>query len=149
MRTLSFVVFCSLFILISGCGKAGPAVNPVSGTITFDGKPLDGASVRFTPKSQGTGELAAGSTDASGNLTGVKTLSTGDPGIVAGDYTVTVSKMVSKPSNQTYTKPETGEVIKVTSSEETVPVNYTNIGKSPLSAAIQKGENKLTLEVKK
>ncbi|GHT26474.1 hypothetical protein FACS18942_03980 [Planctomycetales bacterium] len=147
LKNTTFLSLFVILILFVGCGKAGPAVNPVSGTVTLDGQPLTDASIRFTPK--GEGEAAAGSTNASGNLAGIKTLSTGTHGIVAGEYTVTISKMISKPSKRTYTVPETGEVVKMTTSEEMVPKNFTLIEKSPVSVSIKKGENKLTLEFKK
>lgn len=145
-----FVLWSLLIVpcLFVGCGKRGPAVNPVAGTVTIDGQPLTDASIRFTPKGKSEAEGAAGSVDASGNLAGIKTLSTGDSGIVAGEYIVTVSKMKEKLTNQTYTDPATGNVIKIMSGEETMPKIYTAVDTSPLTATIQKGENTLKLEVK-
>jgi len=51
---------------ISGCSKGDrPPLGTVHGKITFDGKPLAGANVGFTPKSGG--RQSSGVTDAEGN----------------------------------------------------------------------------------
>ncbi|MFN9347008.1 MAG: hypothetical protein ACK6DQ_10460, partial [Planctomycetota bacterium] len=44
--TLLLVVFTTTAI---GCGKAGPALVPVTGSVTVDGKPANGATVIFHP----------------------------------------------------------------------------------------------------
>jgi hypothetical protein len=42
-------------LLIGGCAKNEPAGHPVSGTVTFQGKPLDQGSIEFSPTGdQGT-----------------------------------------------------------------------------------------------
>jgi hypothetical protein len=69
-----------------GCG--GPATVPVSGTVTLDGEPVDGATVTFVP--EGEGRPANGNTDASGNFT--LTTFTGGDGALPGSYNVTVFK---------------------------------------------------------
>jgi hypothetical protein len=35
--------------LMAGCGRSGPARHEVSGTVLFDGKPLDEGVIRFEP----------------------------------------------------------------------------------------------------
>ncbi len=73
-----------------GCagGKARDTV-PVSGKVTLDGAPVEGATVVFTPTS-GEGAAATGKTDASG----VYRLTTRDPndGAKPGTYLVSISK---------------------------------------------------------
>jgi hypothetical protein len=36
-------------LLVVGCGPAGPRAYPVSGTVTFDGKPVEAGFIRFAP----------------------------------------------------------------------------------------------------
>jgi len=61
--------FSALFLIstIAGCGPKGPVTTSVSGTVTLDGEPVDGASVAFVPDGEGT--PAACKTDASGKFT--------------------------------------------------------------------------------
>lgn len=49
-------------LALTGCGD-GLGLVPVTGTVTFDGAPLAGATVVFRP---GHGRLSAGTTDAEG-----------------------------------------------------------------------------------
>jgi hypothetical protein len=68
-----------------GCSR-GPQMHSVSGTVTMDGKPLDGASVVFNPVTE-DGLLAAGKTNADG-MYELRTQE--QAGAVAGSYKVTV-----------------------------------------------------------
>jgi len=73
-------------LALSGCGESGPTLYPASGTVTYNGKPVEGASVTFTPES---GPIGVGTTDAAGKYT-IATL--GKPGAVPGENKVSVSK---------------------------------------------------------
>jgi hypothetical protein len=59
------------------------------GTVTFDGKPVEGATVSFSPTGEG-GQIAVGKTDASGNFT-LNTPGIGE-GAVPGSYKVSIQK---------------------------------------------------------
>ena len=45
-----------------GCGGAGDALprEPISGTVTFDGRPLEGGTIQFQPASQKEGVASGG-----------------------------------------------------------------------------------------
>ena len=63
-------LLCVLAALASGGCDRGPALPkavPVGGTVTLDGKPLAGATIRFTPieNTRGTGAAAAPTRTAS------------------------------------------------------------------------------------
>jgi hypothetical protein len=74
-----------LALLAEGC-SSGPRMHEVSGTVTLDGKAVEGASVVFTPVAP-DGQLAGGKTDAQGAYK----LRTGEQdGALAGKYLVTV-----------------------------------------------------------
>lgn len=87
---------------LAGCGggDAGtadrPATVPVQGTVTLDGKPIEGATVTFMPATQARpgqpaqGHAAVSRTDAEGHYE-LMTFEAGD-GVVPGDYVVTVVK---------------------------------------------------------
>lgn len=52
-------------LAVVGCGSDGPELADVTGTVTLDGKPLQGARVTFAPESKGSPSY--GMTDAEGN----------------------------------------------------------------------------------
>jgi hypothetical protein len=81
-----------LLVLLStiGCG-ARPGTAPtarVSGTVTYQGKPIEGVNIAFVPTS---GRPASGVTDASGRFT-LSTFGTGD-GAVLGSHKVVLAEM--------------------------------------------------------
>jgi hypothetical protein len=93
--TLAFSALCCCGLL--GCGADTnklEGVVPVSGTVTQNGTPLEGAAVSFAPA--GGGRSASGKTDAAGKFT-LTTLNPGD-GAMPGEYKVTITKkeMVGK-----------------------------------------------------
>jgi hypothetical protein len=73
-----------VMLAATGCGKAGIATYPVSGTVALDGQPLDGATVMFVPKS---GPPHGAVTDAAGAFSIV-----GKPGVPAGPCRIMVTK---------------------------------------------------------
>lgn len=91
---MAVVLSCILSFCFVGCGGGDgfPPPVPVSGKVTFAGKPVDGAAVTFLSKSGG--RSASGNTDKDGNfkLTSVKT----DDGASPGEYAVTISKEEAK-----------------------------------------------------
>jgi len=85
-----FVCLAALAFLV-GCADKGADVGTtaVTGTVTLDGQPVEGAGVSFSPKSA-DGRAAAGKTDASGRFS-LTTVTSGD-GAMPGSYAVAVSK---------------------------------------------------------
>lgn len=90
-ESLFVVATCLLLTPLVGCsGSDKPNTVPVSGKVTLDGVPVEGASVMFRP--EGPGRPGTAMTDANG----VYHLSSyGEPndGAVPGDYTVAVIKI--------------------------------------------------------
>ena len=87
------IVCCSIAVsLLAGCGGGpnNPPTQAVTGTVTLDGNPIEGAIITFVPDSGGTGQPAAGKTDAEGKYT--LTTFVADDGAVAGSYKIKVSK---------------------------------------------------------
>lgn len=85
------IVTSLLMIASGGCGRSDrPNTVPVSGKVTLDGVPVEGASVMFRP--EGPGRPGTALTDANG----IYSLSSyGEPndGAVPGIYTVAVIKI--------------------------------------------------------
>jgi hypothetical protein len=72
---------------VFGCGKAGPSLVPVKGSVTVDGKPADGAVLIFHPTG-GKGTIASAAADSNGAFS---ITSNGAPGVVTGSYKVTAT----------------------------------------------------------
>lgn len=90
------VRFCSFVLLAvsfaaAGCGAS---LKPVTGTVTLDGTPVDGASVTFISEDGST--TASGITDSTGTF---KLYSAGKEGTSPGKYKVTVIKTPAKYMN--------------------------------------------------
>ena len=48
------LVLPTLFLATAGCGRGGPELGRVTGTVTLDGTPLAGARIEFQPQAQDT-----------------------------------------------------------------------------------------------
>jgi hypothetical protein len=133
--------------LSAGCGEAGPKLLPASGTVTYQGKPLEGALVSFL----GEGNvLGSGTTDAAGKYT-ISTL--GRPGAVPGKNQVAVTKQtgskgVAKDAGPPPTPPSPEEIqakMKAAMSgakvENLVPAKYADPAQSGFTADVQPGKS--------
>jgi hypothetical protein len=85
---ISVCVIVGLFA--AGCGEKSdlPKTYGVTGTVTLDGKPVDGATVTFVPGEGGT--PAVGTTNASGQYS-LKSFGTAQ-GAIPGPYLVQIVK---------------------------------------------------------
>lgn len=86
---------CLAALAMLGCNQGGSSGTvPVSGVITLDGTPVEGATVSFAPTG-GEGVAAAGMTDAKGRYE----LTTQEPGdgAMPGKYMVMISKVQTAP----------------------------------------------------
>jgi hypothetical protein len=54
-------------IMVGGCGDTAPTTVPVTGTVTYNNNPVEGATVRFL--AEGSSHMASGTTDANGKFT--------------------------------------------------------------------------------
>ncbi len=86
-------ICCVAIVLVlatAGCGKSRPALGQVTGKVTLQGEPVEGAAVMFVP--QAGGRTATGVTNAAGEYR----LTTFDPedGALVGRCNVAISKQV-------------------------------------------------------
>ncbi len=82
------LVVLLLLVAVAGCGEKNPPTGKVTGKVTLDGKPVEGAVVTFTP--EGGGNPAVGRTKADGTFS----LTTFEPddGALLGPHKITVTK---------------------------------------------------------
>ncbi len=82
-------------VVTTGCGDDG--LEGVTGVVTMDGEPLEGAAIEFVPT--GTeGSPSYGKTDSSGNFK--MEFSSSATGVVPGEYQVSISTFdVADPDN--------------------------------------------------
>jgi len=83
-------LLCSLVV---GCSKSSPNLPPlvpVTGTITWEGKPLVGAMVLYIPQPGAPGQGGTARTDADGKYT-LTAMVRNEPGVAAGPYKVMIS----------------------------------------------------------
>lgn len=84
VRALGCVAF--LCALLVGCGES-LNLRPATGTVTYQGRPVEGAAILFIPES---GPMGTGTTDASGKYV---ITTNGQPGAIVAAHKVTVSKL--------------------------------------------------------
>lgn len=165
--------------LLVGCssGPNNPPTQTVTGTVTLGGKAIEGAIVTFVPEQGGTGQPAAGKSDASGKYS--LTTFVADDGAVVGAYKVKVSKYElgdggMSPYGDSAPAAPAAPAKKMTEEEEMalmeggytaadaqpdknsntkrkneLPEKYSNTASSGLSYTVVEGDNNYDLELKK
>ena len=130
-------------VLLAGCGGAAkdkPKCAAVSGTVTYKGQPVEGATVSFwTDKAP---RAATGQTDAKG----IFKLTTFDPndGAIVGSHTVTVTKAAAgAPVNAAdmATGKPAAEV------KDALPAKYADAKTTPLKFEVKGGSNTAPLDL--
>ena len=117
-------------LLLAGCGGDGPAMGPVEGTVTHNGRPLERGTIVFHPAK---GRPAHGKIE-DGRISRVTTLRAGDGATVGPNKVAIQSLQRSADMN--------------VPSKSLIPQRYANAGQSGLSAEIKPGEsNELTFEL--
>jgi hypothetical protein len=159
MRQSLFLATLVSSAALVGCGSGFPATAPVSGTVTYKGKPVEGANVTFGRDQRDSmkGEVASAKTDANGVFrlsTHFGSKATAE-GAVPGTYQVTVSKFVP-PGDMTMAAyqamvdaaekiGQNGDIVppnlRPPSLIEMFPSEYSASGKSSLTATVPPGGN--------
>ena len=139
--------FSLVFIVaIIGCGSRGLRVEYVEGIVTLDGDPVTEATVTFLPKTETPPmEMATGVTDANGayKVSSVTGKATG--GAVAGEYRV----LVTKSTVDNTVEVEYGALRPPAKYTHLLPAVYRDPQNSPLIVTVNKGKNKIPLELTK
>lgn len=137
-------------MMMVGCGEGTqddrPARAKVTGTVTHNGSPVEGATVSLQPAS-GSGQGAIGKTDASGKFT-LTTYTPGD-GALPGEYKISVSKVevTSMVSEEEALKlQEQGRPIPPAQTKQLLPQKYGNTETSGLTTTVEADqENQLDI----
>jgi hypothetical protein len=95
-RLFVFTAGCVGLAALAGCGNKNVSFATVSGTVSYNGNPVDGAKVTFhsTVEVDGKKQAYGCQTDSSGKFL-IATVGK-DPGIPAGLYKVTIVKYEGK-----------------------------------------------------
>lgn len=130
MRLATFLLGACLMAAVLGCSGGGdtPDLGKVSGKVTLNGEPLDGATVEFIPE-QG-GRPSIGTTDKDGNYTLLFRADT--PGALIGSHLVRITSQRSRSGG------EGGEPL-VPARPEVVPQEYND--KTTLTVQVNEGSN--------
>ncbi|MCS7237831.1 MAG: carboxypeptidase-like regulatory domain-containing protein [Thermoguttaceae bacterium] len=142
---LALVVAFGVVLAVSpGCQPSGggPATYSVSGVVTYQGKPVEGANVIFSPIDPQQGARAeAAKTDAQGRYSAK---------LAPGEYSVGVTKY-SQPAAQAtqaggeYTPPEEGAQAPVAKSE--LPEKYADAARSPLRLKMEAKDTTFNIDL--
>jgi hypothetical protein len=134
-RTLAYLLPGAL-LLLAGCDGGGMKTAVVKGKVTYQGKPVTGGTVTFVPDAGGpsaTGEIKPDGTFA------MTTYKPGD-GAVLGKHKVFIVAMEDTsgklPEERGGTPPPT------------IPLKYTSIATSPLTADVADRENNFVFELR-
>jgi hypothetical protein len=149
-KTSFFVCILILLLLLSSCSSREasdrPRTYPVTGVVTYQGNPVEGATVTFI----GEKYSATGRTDSQGRYK-LTTFQAGD-GAVPGDYQVTIMKMAAPnykdDESQEPSGDETGEEPNVQRPTPQIPVQYANPQTSHLRAKVLPESNQLDFPLK-
>jgi len=140
-------LFCTL---LSGCFGGDGDERPtgqVSVTVTYKGKPVEGATVTFI--SMENPQPAVGLTNAQGSCS-LATYRSGDGAIVGGNMITIVKNDIDK-TNVKPIKPEDQDLVGVSAIptlKNLLPAKYALPGTSGLKEEVKKGKNSFTYELK-
>lgn len=148
MRNISLFIAILTTVVLAGCsGKLATVM--VTGTITYEGKPLADAEISFSPVTEGKGHPAYGITDGSGKYVLQTILGDVGAGTTPGEYMVTVAKL-EKPK-QVSQAPQTdssGRPIVTAASlgppprlKSFIPDRYASVDTSELTATVERKRN--------
>jgi hypothetical protein len=149
MKRYYFIIILLISLAFSGCMTkpyTGPKTYFVNGTITLDGRPLEGADIQFLPK-ENAGEIAVGKSVSAGNFKLSSIQGLPEQGAMAGIYTVIVSKTETVQLPKPKIDPVSGDSV-TQISKELLPAIYQDPIKTPLEVTIIEGRNQIRLDLK-
>jgi len=154
MSSRSLLALCSGLIALlglTGCSGKTPPMATVSGVVTLNGVPVEGARVIFNPTTEvgGKEQTSYGAlTDSSGKYM-IAAVSKQQPGIPPGMYKVTITKMEGKgltpqegiDAGQTDAMASDMGATAKGGPINLLPKEYATTGTSKLSITLEEGKN--------
>jgi hypothetical protein len=138
------LIGCLTMLAAVGCSR-DPKLIPVTGTVTLNGKPVDGVRVYFWPKEikpkMSVNTFAIGFSDKEGKYS---LRGTNGDGVGAGEYKVTFARPMApagKPPVKPNAKPEEVEA------KETLPDEITKLALTPYTATVSEASHDFTFEL--
>ncbi len=147
MRDISVVLMLLLAGFSTGCGASAtaeviPELEPVTGTITIDGKPAEGVAVTFFPAPKNQGNPGSGTTDANGQY--VLLYRNGQSGIPVGDYVVMCSRLRQPDGSPIPPDKTAADVMAV----DKIPERYRVMENPAMTVAVTKGGKTFDFDLK-
>jgi hypothetical protein len=136
IRPLPLVGILLVAISLSLAGCDGDGTVPVTGTVTLDGAPLEGAAVLLEPSQGGT--PASATTDTSGSFS----LNT-----VPGPYKVGISKTNVTMGEGAEVHEDAGGEVDDVDTEYVTPLNYASPMTSGLTVDVAAGMDPVTFDL--
>ncbi|MDB5336921.1 MAG: hypothetical protein JWN70_2540 [Planctomycetaceae bacterium] len=135
-------------ICLIGCGggddvKPLPNLVPVSGTVTFEGKPVPQGTLQLAPADPAAKLQSASGEIKNGSFTLNTTVSA--PGVMAGKYKVRIASFEG--GNPAPSMPVPGQPAPA-KPKSLIPEKYGDINKSGLEAEVKKGMAPLKFDLK-
>lgn len=131
--------------LLAGCGPSGPAVQPVSGTLTIDGSPAKNVQVVFHPVDAG-GLMASGQVDASG-VYSLRSGNTGAKGALVGKYKVVLSPFEEESMDAAAARYTSGTGKPTAPAKPAFPKEYLAPSTTPKEVEVKPGPNTIDIAI--
>jgi hypothetical protein len=142
---LAAVVGFAALAAAAGCSGGSGSYATVSGTVTHNGFPVDGAKVTFHSTVEVEGqqkEAYTALTDSSGKY--LIAMVGKQPGIPPGLYKITITKLDTSSQNSSVVLPpdwDQGQIDASGMGRNTLPKPYENVNSTKLSVTLEPGKN--------
>lgn len=135
MNASRLIALATLLLTLAGCKSGDLSMAPVSGTVRYQGQPLDHGQVVFLPDGDTPGPQAVGEIQADGTFR-MQTLDRA--GAVIGKHVVLVHCRAKL-------TPEQERALQI--GKPLIPEKYGRADSTPLRFEVQPGENRLPIEL--
>jgi hypothetical protein len=154
---ISLRMFCGMLLVTSmGCGSNAkvpkwPEPIKVTGIVTLDDEPLNGATISFNPVDSTLGTGAIGTTDDSGQYEPLSRMPDGKSkyGIIPGKYRVSLSRMVKPDGTPWRPDPSRPGGPMNSGARDVMPPEFSLASKLMIDVAEGKDEYDFNLKTKK
>ncbi len=131
-----FGVFTLMFFMLPGCGKPGEKLWPVSGKVSFQGKPVAAGVIRFSNPQAGVDMTAQ--LDSNGTY---QVILARGPGLPEGTYQIAIMPpRVEIPLGPMKERPKPRECLDI-------PSKYRSPSSSGLTLTVKPSDNRLDIDM--